>query len=281
MNAAQYAEKAGDLFVLPEAVTKIKQLIDDGCASITEVAEVINYDPTIAAQILKISNSALYKFPSVITTVNKAIQVIGTDSVYDLVLAYGITHAFKELNNEETDFSQYWEQAVSCGLLAKYLAQETGVKNSDKLFVCGLLHNIGELAVVKLEPKQARRCTEFCQERSPLALQQQCLGFAYAEISLELLQVWGIPEEIYGPIGKQHYTLSAPQTDEERILQLARSLSINNVYNEIYGPMDNIEESQYLSLSLDEEDLQNALDFTNMQLFSTLAIFRPATFNIF
>ena len=281
MNAAQYAEKAGDLFVLPEAVTKIKQLIDDGCASITEVADIINYDPMIAAQILKIANSALYKFPSVITTINKAIQVIGTDAAYDLVLAYGISHAFKELDNEETDFSQYWEQAVSCGLLAKYLAQETPVKNPDKLFVCGLLHNIGELAVVKLDPLLAKRCSEFTQEQLPLALQQQNLGFAYSDISTELLKAWGIPVEIYGPISKQHDALTPAQSADERVLQLARTLSLNNVYNEIYAPLDNIDKRQYQSLSLDVEDLEGALDFTNMQLLSTLAIFRPSAFTIY
>lgn len=281
MNAAQYAEKAGDLFVLPEAVTKIKQLIDDGCASITEVADIINYDPMIAAKLLKIANSALYKFPSVITTVDKAIQVIGTDSVYDLVLAYGISHAFKELDNEETDFSQFWEQGVSCGLLATYLAQETSAKNPDKLFVCGLLHNIGELAVVKLDPLLAKRCNKFTHEQRPLALQQQHLGFAYSDISTELLKFWGIPVEIYGPISKQHYSLSVPQSNEVRIIQLARTLSLNNVFNETYAPLDNIEKSQYQSLSLDVEDLEGALDFTNMQLLSTLAIFRPSTFNIY
>ncbi|MFQ3237355.1 MAG: HD-like signal output (HDOD) protein [Paraglaciecola sp.] len=281
MNATQYAEKAGALFVLPEAVIKIKQLIDSGCASIADVADIIHYDPIMAAQIIKISNSALYNVPSVITTVNKAIQIIGTDSIYNLVLSLGISHAFKELDNEETDFSQYWEQTVSCGLLAKYLAQETSAKNPDKLFVCGLLHNIGELAVIKLDPLQAKRCSEFTHERSPLALQQQHLGFAYSDISTELLKAWGIPEEIYGPISKQHYSLTPPQSIDERVLQLARNLSLNNVFNDIYAPLDNIDKRQYQSLSLDKEDLECALDFTNMQLLNTLAIFRPCAFTIY
>ena len=95
MNAQDYASNASDIFVLPEAVVKIKQLIDDDAAPMEEIAQVINFDPAIMTRILKISNSALYKFPSQITTVSKAIRVIGTNAVYDLVLAYGVANAFK------------------------------------------------------------------------------------------------------------------------------------------------------------------------------------------
>ncbi|ABG41444.1 putative signal transduction protein [Paraglaciecola sp. T6c] len=281
MNALEYAEKAGDLFVLPDSVTKIKQLIDDGSASINEVAEVINYDPAIAAQILKIANSALYKFPTVITTVNKAIQVIGTDSVYDLVLAYGISHAFKDMNDSEVDFSVFWELGVSCGLLAKYIAQETSAKNPDKMFVCGLLHNIGELAVLQLTPDVATQCSSFSAEHCPVTLQNKYLGLSYAQISAELLKLWGIPSEIYAPIAHQHASLHKAQSHEEKILQLASGLALNNVYSEIYNRLDNIEPAQYEILDLDDEDLDAALDFTNMQLISTLAIFSPSTFSIY
>ena len=85
MNAKDYAANAGDVFVLPEAVIKVKQLIDNDATSMEDIAEVINYDPAIMSQVLKISNSALYKFHNTVTTVTKSIQVIGTRSIYDLV----------------------------------------------------------------------------------------------------------------------------------------------------------------------------------------------------
>jgi HD-like signal output (HDOD) protein len=86
MNVQDYASNAGDAFELPEAVIKIKQLIGDDAIS----ADVINYDPDIMLQALKVSDSAQYSFSSTITTVAKSIQVIGTRSIYDLVLAYAV-----------------------------------------------------------------------------------------------------------------------------------------------------------------------------------------------
>jgi HD-like signal output (HDOD) protein len=53
MNVQDYALNAGDAFVLPEAVMKIKQLIDDDATSADDIADVINYDPAIMLQVLE------------------------------------------------------------------------------------------------------------------------------------------------------------------------------------------------------------------------------------
>ena len=196
MKVQDYAVKADNVFVLPEAVTKIKQLIDDDATSMDDIAEVINYDPAIMSQVLKISNSALYKFPSTITTVSKAIQVIGTRSVYDLVLAYGVAYAFKDIDKEVIDLDKFWELGVNCALLAKYFAEELNIREPEKLFVCGLLHNLGELVLVQLNPEIAQEGTKIGPERRPFEIQKQCLGFCYTDISAELLKAWGIPEDI-------------------------------------------------------------------------------------
>jgi HD-like signal output (HDOD) protein len=119
MNVQDYAVNAGDVFVLPEALIKVKQLIDDDASSMDDIAEVINYDPAIMSQVLKISNSALYKFPHTITTVTKSIKVIGTRSIYDLVLAYGVANAFKDIDPDVVDLEKFWELGVSCALLCK------------------------------------------------------------------------------------------------------------------------------------------------------------------
>jgi HD-like signal output (HDOD) protein len=157
MNAQDYAVNAGDIFVLPEVAIKVKKLIDDDATSMDDIAALINYDPAIMSQVLKISNSALYKFPNTITTVTKAIKVIGTRSIYDLVLAYGVSNAFKRLTPDIVDLDKFWEQGVSCALLCKYLAEEVGLIEPEKLFVCGLLHNIGELVLVQLNPEAANK----------------------------------------------------------------------------------------------------------------------------
>lgn len=281
MNVKDYAVNAGDVFVLPEAVIKIKQLIDDDAASIDDIADVINYDPAIMSQVLKISNSALYKFPNTITTVSKAIQVIGTRSIYDLVLAYGVANAFKDINPNVVDLEKFWEQGVSCALLCKYFAEEIGLKEPEKLFVCGLLHNLGELVLVQLNPEKANKGASISSENTPLMLQKMYLGFSYADISSELLKIWGIPSDIAQIVAKVHVSEHAANTREEQVMQLAYLLALNNVNSEHYAIHTGITEDMYESLGIDLETVNNALDFSNLQLMSVLALFSPSSFAMF
>jgi HD-like signal output (HDOD) protein len=176
MNAQDYALNAGNAFVLPEAVMKIKQLIDDDATSVDDIADVINYDPAIMLQVLKIFNSVLYNFSSTITTVVKSTQVIGTRSIYDLVLACGVANAFKRVATDVVDLDKFWEQSVSCALLCKYFAEELGLKEPEKMFICGLLHNVVELIVAQLDPKIAKKYASISIESSPLILQKSILA---------------------------------------------------------------------------------------------------------
>jgi HD-like signal output (HDOD) protein len=281
MNAQDYAVNAGDVFVLPEALLKIKQLIDDDATSMEDIADVINYDPAIMSQVLKISNSALYKFPNTITTLTKAIQVIGTGSIYDLVLAYGVANAFKDIDPNVVDLEKFWEQSVSCALLCKFLAEEVGLKEPEKLFVCGLLHNLGELVLVQLNPEKANKCASISSENTPLLMQQKHLGFSYADISYELLKLWGIPQDISQLVSKTHVSEYTAQSKAEKIIQLAYLLALNNVHSEFYSTHADITEDMYESIGIDEECVNNALDFSNLQLMSVLALFSPSTFTMF
>ncbi len=281
MRVQDYVVKADNIFVLPEAVTKIKQLIDDDATSMDDIAEVINYDPAIMTQVLKISNSALYKFPSTITTVSKAIQVIGTRSVYDLVLAYGVAYAFKDLNKDIIDLDKFWELGVNCALLAKYFAEELGVRESEKLFVCGLLHNLGELVLVQLNPKVAQKGAEITNQTRPIELQKKYLGFCYSDISAELLKLWGIPGDISEIVASTHASEKVATNQEQKILQLSYVLALNNVYGDFYSKHDDLTPEMYEGLGLDIECVDSALDFSNLQLMSTMAMFSPSSFAIF
>ena len=176
MNVKDISKRASEVFVLPDAVTRLKESMDDEASNIDDVAEVIAYDPGLTSQLLKVSNSALYNFPNKIETISKALQVIGTRSAYDLALAYGVTHAFRDIDAKVIDLDKFWEQSVSCGLLGKYFAEKRGIREPERLFVSGLLHHVGELLMVAEAPKEAQRCQAFNARVSPSELQQAILG---------------------------------------------------------------------------------------------------------
>ena len=72
-NVSEIASKATEIFVLPEAVTRLKACMDDSTASMDDIGEIIAFDPALTGQLLKVANSALYKFPNRIDTITKAL----------------------------------------------------------------------------------------------------------------------------------------------------------------------------------------------------------------
>lgn len=281
MNMQDIAKNASELFVLPDSVTRLKACMDDDAASMDDIAEIIAFDPSLTTQLLRIANSALYRFPNKIETITKALQIIGTRSAYDLALAYGVTHAFSDVDGKVIDLDKFWEQSVSCGLLAKYFAEKERLKEPERLFVAGLLHNIGELVVVAEMPDEARRCQAFNARVSPQELQEAILGFSYTALSAELIRLWGIPSSIIEPIRHIHETDTPTHDKDLQILQLSYVLALDNVNPEIYPSYNNLKPHQHEVLALEHEDLEDALDITNLQCISVISLFNPSAFMLY
>lgn len=281
MNLDELVSKAEDLFVLPDSVLRLKRCMDDESSSIEDIGEIIAFDPSLAAQLLRVANSALYRFPNRIETITKAIQVVGTRSTYDLALAYGVSQAFSKVDAQIIDLDKFWEHSVSCGLLAKYFADMRNTKEPERFFVAGLLHNIGELVVVSTLPEAAQRCLNFSEQVTPAELQFGVLGYTYSQVSARLIQKWGIPETIATPIANIHNIQDDTSTDNERILQLSYVLSLDNVNPEIYPSYHNLKPELHEQLSLNKDDLEDALDITNLQCISVISLFNPNAFMLY
>lgn len=283
MNIQDIVGQASTLFVLPDSVVRLKACMDDEASSIDDIADIISFDPSLAAQILRVANSALYRFPNEIDTISKAIKVIGTRATYDLALAYGVSHVFSEMDGKVIDLDKFWEQSVSCGLLAKYFADERNEREPERLFVAGLLHNIGELVIVALMPEKAKRIQEFNARVSPAELQLGVLGFTVNRLSAAIIKQWGIPASIYRPIAAIHNTEAVhlgtkSEHVDNTILQLSYVLALDNVNQDIYPSYNNLKPHLHENLHLNRDDLENALDITNLQCISVVSIFNPNAF---
>jgi HD-like signal output (HDOD) protein len=278
MNAIDYAKKVSDLFALPKTVVRVKSLIDDEHSDADSISAVVQSDPGLAVHILRIANSAIYRFPRKIDQLPRAVQVIGTSAVYDFALIFGISNAFSKEQGEFVALDKFWEQSVSCAILAKNLGLLCGSKDADRLFVSGLLHNIGELVVLKVAPDLAKDCTRFDAKLSPRDCQHEVLGFTYAEVSAALCQQWMVPDSIVSTIAMQHHDDSPAETLEVRVLQLAYELSIINTYSHHFNLEAHLPRFLFESLNLSSEEIEEALDNNNYQVEQVIHLFNPDVF---
>jgi HD-like signal output (HDOD) protein len=280
MNAIDYAKKVSDLFAVPKTAMRVKALIEDETTDAASIATLVQTDPGLAAHILRIANSAIYRFPRKIEQLQRAIQVIGTSAVYDYALVFGISNAFSNEQSEFVDLDKFWEQSVSCALLAKHFGSLNGIRDADRLFVSGLLHNIGELVVLKVNPSLAKDCGRFDSRLLPRDCQQDIMGFTFAEISAALSQHWMLPDSIVSTIAMQHHDDSAADILEVQIMQLAYDLSVINTFGHHYRVQTHLPEFLFKSLNLSEEDIEEALDMSNYQVEQIIHLFNPDVFKV-
>ena len=181
---------------LPEIFLKINEMIDSPRHSAADIGHVISNDAALSARLLKIANSVFYGFPSQIDTISRAITVVGTRELRELILATSVIRCFKGLPNDLVTMEDFWRHSVCCGLAARSLAKQRGEQLVERFFVAGLLHDIGSLLVYRKIPELAREALLRAQHNNvPLyKAEQEVMGFDHAMVGAEILRKWKLPE---------------------------------------------------------------------------------------
>ncbi|GGW57528.1 HDOD domain-containing protein [Alishewanella tabrizica] len=281
MNALQYAQNVIELFSLPDSYFRVRELMESETADLDDIAEVILLDPVLTSKLLKLANSAVYRLPYQVENVSKALLVLGKTQVYNLILSIGISSACSQLNTESIDLDRFWEQSVNAALIAKYLATQLGLKSADRVYVSGLLHNIGELVVAQQNPDIAANAQAYTPEIMPWQLQQTLLGFSYAACGAELLYLWQLPDLIVEPIALQHNLQYHARALEELVVHLAVRLALANQHPELYSMKSVADPALLELLQLEQSDLIKAIDFCNTEGLFVLSVLNPRISTIY
>ena len=278
MNAFDYAEQANGSFALPDACFKVKELMAEGSSTIEDYANVISIDPSMTSRLLKIANSAIYNFPGEISTISRAITIIGTQAIYNMMLVDVAASAFKHFSNQGINLQRFWRMSIFTGLAAKNLALKAGIADIERLFVAGLLENFGELLVAKIAPEIAKKSDGYIGRRFPWEVQKHLLGYTYTDISAELLKIWQIPERIILPIRFFKDAKSIQINKDVHTLYLATRLALIDSYPERFNQQDLVDSPLLKKLSISEDDLIQAQTFAAAEAESILTLMNANMF---
>jgi HD-like signal output (HDOD) protein len=219
-----------DLATAPEVYARVTELLDDPSSSLVKLSHAVEQDPGLTARLLKIVNSAFYGFPSRISTVSKAITIIGQRELRDLVLATTVLELFNGLPNELVSMGSFWHQSLRCGVVARVLAsRRQGTEEVQSVFVAGLLHEVGHLIIYRKIPELAREAI-LRNRYNNVALhlaERQVFGFDYAEVGGELMRLWKLPMVLQEAV-ELHQTphLASSFRTETAIVHLARRVAV-------------------------------------------------------
>ena len=194
------------LVSLPEVSIKINHLLTQGDYSSSTLADIISHDPDIAARLLRLVNSSFYGLPSKIDTIARAVTVAGANEVRNLVMATTAMRTFTGIPAELVDMEDFWRHAVSTGVLAQSISELCHTLHSDRLFVAGMLHDLGRLVIYLTLPDKAKDFLLITggDEWILAETEQEVIGFSHTEVGAELFKAWGLPES-FQSISRYHH----------------------------------------------------------------------------
>ncbi|WP_448212875.1 HDOD domain-containing protein [Colwellia sp. MEBiC06753] len=268
-----YALEAQELCVLPDIYLKLSEMLAKDDCTLDELAEVIKLEPAIASTLLKIANSAMFNFPREIDNISKALLLLGLKEVSNLVNAYGVTAAFSGVNPDIMNLDKFWEISVDCALICQYFAKEKKIANRDSIFLSGLFHNLGELAIVHIEPSKVQFCESYSKTETPWQRQSEAFGFTFADVSAALLELWQLPASIIKPITDFNNAYQDEVSEESNLLYVASRLAILNAHPGMYSKKTFVGQHILDDLGINAQDIDDALEYCNAKALELINAF--------
>jgi len=219
------------LVTLPDVYLRISKLLNDPNCIMGDIAKAVSQDPSFSMRLLRVANSALYRFPSTVDSVAKAVSIIGTAQIRSLALSMSVASSFDGLPNELVSMKNFWLHSLYCALIARYLARKARRCDPDTLFTAGLLHDIGELVIFNRRPAEAKQALLMVLDSGddvPVHLaEQQVMGFDHAAVGGELARQWNLPPVLTECITFHHDLAHAEHhARETALVHLANALAL-------------------------------------------------------
>lgn len=198
-----------------------------------EIALVVQTDPALSGRLIKLANSAS-KFSRPVVSIQEAVVRQGLKAVCQLALGFSLLDQHRDGVCEAFDYSRYWSHSLLMGLAMKELGMRVRAGATDELFICGLLAQIGQLALANVYPEKYQAVLKAYQDnpRQTLAAHERVhLETDHLELGTAMMTDWGIPAVYTEPVARYENPDHAADVHDTRssnlilMLRLAHELA--------------------------------------------------------
>lgn len=202
----EIAASLGDLPALPDIALRAMRLAEDPEWEVTKLDRTIRTDQALAARFLRLANSAFFGARSKISTLDRAITLVGITRVRSVLLAAALEGLHE---SKRTNFKGkiLWDHALATGSLSQHLARIHGRSEPEEAFMAGLLHDIGRPVLDQMMSDKYAEVIALVKDgvaASLLSAEQRVFRFDHTDIGYVVVTSWGFPPAIAEAIRFHH-----------------------------------------------------------------------------
>jgi putative nucleotidyltransferase with HDIG domain len=209
--------KIDSLPTIPAAVRPLLDLIGTPAdhVDIEKIVESVSLDKTIAAQVLRICNSALYARPGTVESIRGGVMNLGLRRIQEIVFACTFCEALGTKGGS-FDPTVFWRHSLGCALVSRKLASLIEFPNPELAYLAGLLHDIGFQVNALIDPE---RWTQVMQHvlstHTPLLnAESLTLGYTHCQSGRILAEQWKLPPAVADVIEFHHMSEGDPEPND-------------------------------------------------------------------
>jgi putative nucleotidyltransferase with HDIG domain len=213
LSVDQFLDGVRDLPPAPRNLSHLLPLLDQADVEVTQVADIIQFDPALTAQVMRLCNSGYSGSASPATDICEATTRIGFEEIFQIVSALSTAALMRSWSKDRAQRAdELWKHSVAAALIGKLIALEHGQKTALVFTAC-ILHDIGKVALARgLEARYDDILTQAESGQTPVFIaERKALGFDHAEVGGRMLERWGFPQQIAAAARFHHEPVLAPE----------------------------------------------------------------------
>lgn len=218
---------------LSVSVTKIMELSRDPAVDAKKLNDVISIDPVLTGKVLKLINSAYYSMPNQVTSLVRAVVMLGVNTIKNLVISTGVMSTISKGENfTALDMEEFWRHSLCVGAIAKFLAvkQKIDSKFVEEYFVAGLLHDIGKIPFNTVIAEDYQKAIEYSKKRETSLhdIESQYFEISHCDLGLRIADMWKLPANLKSSIAYHHNFQESPEENKEFVATVCLANIVTN-----------------------------------------------------
>ena len=183
-----------DLPSMPNITWKAISLLENENVSGEKLNNILSKDTALVTRILRIANSAIFARPREISTINQASMIIGYKTLKGIIYAASVRKMYEDMSDVQ---EKVWEHSIATAIFATNIATFLKKSYLDEVFFFGLLHSLGQLALLNLETtrREYKKVLDIIRDKSYayLEAEQEVFGFTHSLVGALLAKKWNFP----------------------------------------------------------------------------------------